>query len=69
MAVDKSKEACSLSMKNAILHKLDERITIRNYEINEESRLQDVDDKFDVIVSNPPYVPSKDVQSVQPEIK
>ena len=29
----------------------------------------DIDETFDVIVSNPPYIPSRDIEELQPEVK
>lgn len=67
IAVDKSEEACSLTRDNAKRYGVDSRINIIQMDINEISP-EYFDKKFDVIVSNPPYVPSGDMLHLQPEI-
>lgn len=65
-AIDKSEDACKLTRENACINNLSDRIRIIQKEIkdfNLNSR-----EKFDVIVSNPPYVPSRDILHLQPEI-
>ncbi|KAF2893189.1 hypothetical protein ILUMI_12985 [Ignelater luminosus] len=64
-AIDKSEKACQLTRENAHINNLSDRIKIIQKEINEDFNLRE---KFDIIVSNPPYVSSKDTIQLQPEI-
>lgn len=74
--------ACELTIRNAENLKLDmRRLTILNAAIQKEGEIQvkkiygsseEVDfskQKFDFIVSNPPYIPTKNVFKLQAEIK
>lgn len=66
-AADQSSMACLLAMKNAINLRLSDRIKI----IQSDRRLKcdSFKHKYDFIVSNPPYVPSKDLMNLEPEIR
>ncbi|GLV33052.1 HemK methyltransferase 1 [Carabus blaptoides fortunei] len=68
-AIDQSPEACQLTLENAGVHHLENRIIVRQSEVTDENRLSEIGTDFDVIISNPPYVPTADVDRVQPEIK
>jgi len=65
-ASDVSKEALTIARANACKHGLDARIHFIEGDLfsalNNSSRL------FDVIVSNPPYIPGEDYDSLQPEV-
>jgi release factor glutamine methyltransferase len=62
-AADICPEALSLAQENALLHKVDIRFIKSDlFENIPES-------KFDVIVSNPPYIPSGDIASLQSEVR
>ena len=61
--VDISSPALDMAKKNAQKHNISARFVlgdIRNALIGE---------KFDVIVSNPPYIPKKDIENLSPEVK
>jgi len=65
--IDISEDAIKIAIENASLHNLSERIDFSRQDI-----LKDISSnstKFDIIVSNPPYVSGKDFGMVQPEIK
>ncbi len=65
--IDISEDAIKIAIENASLHNLSERINFSRQDI-----LKDISSnstKFDIIVSNPPYVSGKDFGMVQPEIK
>lgn len=58
-------------MENAKRLDLNTRLRVFKHKLT-EARLNlpsDVDLKFDLIVSNPPYVPTKDLLKLEPEIK
>lgn len=64
IAVDQSQEACKLTKENARTYNLLSRLQVINQKIDS----LDLNEKFDVIVSNPPYVPSTYLEQLQPEI-
>jgi release factor glutamine methyltransferase len=66
VAVDVSPEALSLARENAVRHGLGDRISFL------ESNLFSVvppTPPFDLIVSNPPYIPDADIGALQPEVR
>ncbi|KAB0798932.1 hypothetical protein PPYR_06812 [Photinus pyralis] len=67
-AIDKSKEACGLTELNAKLHDVSSRLKVIHEEITEDHP-DAILKKYDVIVSNPPYLFEDDMISLQPEIK
>ncbi|KAJ3630237.1 hypothetical protein MTP99_011441 [Tenebrio molitor] len=64
-AVDQSAAACQLTKENAQRNGLNGRIRIIRSQLTEWGRRE----KFDIIVSNPPYVFSEDLDGLQDEIK
>lgn len=73
LAIDKSKEACNLTVENAEINNISNRLTVIQHEIKSRQEIVGIflekENYFDVIVSNPPYVPTKDMKNLQPEIK
>lgn len=63
-ATDLSKEAIELATKNAETHCVKDRIHFIQCDLISESS-----GRFDLIVSNPPYIPDKDREDLQPEIR
>ena len=65
-AADISPEALALARQNAARHGLAERIRFLQGDgfaaLPEETR-------FDLVISNPPYIPSGDIASLQPEVR
>lgn len=70
IAIDQSKRACDLTMENAESLGFSQRIQVFKHKLDSEELPEEIakHGPFDVIVSNPPYVPSKDVLKVEPEI-
>lgn len=65
IGLDISDEALQIARKNSETHKVSERL---------ELKISDVfaaltDEKFDLIVSNPPYISSADIESLQDEVR
>ncbi|XP_022901452.2 MTRF1L release factor glutamine methyltransferase [Onthophagus taurus] len=69
IAIDKSNEACALTEENAKIHGVFNRLRVINKEILEENVSQLILKKFKLIVSNPPYIPTGDIEYLQPEIR
>jgi release factor glutamine methyltransferase len=64
-AIDKSVDALSVAKKNVVRH------TVTNVTLQEADVLSDIfpGRKFDVIVSNPPYISREEIVSLAPEIR
>jgi release factor glutamine methyltransferase len=62
-AVDVSAEALALARLNAARHGVAERISFVQGDL-----LSALGDRFDIIVSNPPYILSAEIATLQPEI-
>jgi release factor glutamine methyltransferase len=63
-ATDISKEALEVALRNAIRHRCDDRIDLIAADLFPAD-----DSRFDLIVSNPPYVAGADLETLQPEIR
>ena len=63
-AVDISKDALETAKRNALLHNVYEKIKFYESDV-----FENVEEKFDIIVSNPPYIPLKDKDSLQIEVR
>lgn len=61
--VDISSKALELAEQNAERHGVSDRLSLRKADL-----FDGVTGKFDLIVSNPPYVPTGDANSLQPEV-
>ena len=64
VGVDISKKAISLAKKNAILHNLSTRVKFLNKSLDSI-----FSKKFDLIVSNPPYIERKDIKNLSDDVK
>lgn len=62
MCADISKKACKIIKKNALILK-------QNVKIMQSDLFSKINDKFDVIVSNPPYIKSEDIDKLDKEVK
>jgi release factor glutamine methyltransferase len=67
VAIDISELALQIAKKNAELNLLQDRIEFKICDIMNNS-LNELD-KFDLIVSNPPYVSENDYETLEPELK
>ncbi|KAF5274884.1 hypothetical protein FQA39_LY07066 [Lamprigera yunnana] len=68
-ALDKSREACDLAEYNAKLHSVSKRLKIIHLDIKKHEALKEINENYDIIVSNPPYLSKKDLDKLQPEIQ
>lgn len=63
-AVDISKQALETAKRNALLHNVYDKINFYESDVFDE-----IEEKFDIIISNPPYIPLKDKETLQIEVK
>jgi release factor glutamine methyltransferase len=66
VATDVSPEAIAVGTKNASRHHLSDRI---QFHCGDGFAALAAGARFDLIVSNPPYVPSAEIDSLQPEVR
>ena len=64
---DISDVALEVGKKNAISNEVDNRVEFIKSDLF--SAIKDKDIKFDVIVSNPPYIPKKDIKTLHTQVK
>ena len=63
-SIDISLEAIETAEKNALLHNIYDKVKFTQSNI-----FENVTDKYNIIVSNPPYIPLKDKESLQIEVR
>ncbi len=66
LAVDLSEGALSLARENAVLNGVADRIEFRHADVLSGAALGDV--TFDAVVSNPPYIVSSVIDTLEPEV-
>ena len=64
IGLDISEEALKVARENAETHQVAERLELKISDVFENLPFE----KFDLIVSNPPYIPREDVKTLQPEV-
>ena len=64
---DISEIALEIGKKNAINNNVDDKIDFIKSDLF--SAIKDMDIQFDVIVSNPPYIPKKDIETLHTQVK
>lgn len=64
VGIDLSAEACKTAQKNAEAHGLSSRSTIQNADW-----VDSLEGKYDLIVSNPPYIPSEIIPTLSVEVQ
>ena len=67
MSFDISDIPLEVGKINAINNNVDEKIEFVKSDVF--SAIKDTDIKFDIIVSNPPYIPKKDIQTLHTQVK
>ena len=63
VGVDASEAALAIAQYNADLHGLTDRLTLQQGDWAEG-----IDGPFDLVLSNPPYIPSDDIAALEPEV-
>lgn len=66
VALDASAEALVMAKQNAERNRLGDRIEFRH---GDGFGVLSADERFDLIVSNPPYIPSAEIDTLQPEVR
>lgn len=64
VGVDISANALAAAARNAAKHGVDDRLTLYEADL-----FDGLDAKFDLIVSNPPYIPTGEIESLQTEVR
>lgn len=64
-AVDISKKAIKICQDNANNQQIEQRLSLIESNLFDNLKTQ----KFDLIISNPPYIPSQDIEKLEPEVK
>ncbi len=65
IGVDISQNALSVCLNNAKNHFVDERLNLVNSDLFSALNRKE---KFDLIISNPPYIPSHQIENLEPEV-
>ena len=65
IGLDVSPEALEVAARNAAKHKVLNRLELKLSDVFEVVN----DEKFDLIVSNPPYIPSEEIKDLQAEVR
>ncbi len=65
IGLDISAEALQIAARNAKTHRISERLDLKISDVF--SNLEN--DFFDLIVTNPPYIPNADIENLQPEVR
>jgi len=69
VAVDISAQSLSVAQKNAENLGVSERLQFIQADWFADDFIERIGDKFDMIVSNPPYIPTADISTLEPEVK
>lgn len=64
VGVDLSESACLQASANAVLHEVADRLTVL-----QSNWFEAVEGRYDLIVSNPPYLAAAEMAQVQPELR
>lgn len=66
VALDKSTEALAVAKENAGKHSVDSRLQLIQ---SDGFAALNGDTRFDLIISNPPYIPSNEIETLQEEVR
>ncbi|XP_065673211.1 MTRF1L release factor glutamine methyltransferase isoform X3 [Hydra vulgaris] len=69
MTLDKNQDAVSLTQENAQKLGVADRINVLHKTFDELTLLDVGGEKFDMLISNPPYIPHKEMAFLQEEVK
>ena len=63
LAVDISEKALDVAKINA------KNLSVNNIKFLKNNWNDEIEDKFDIIISNPPYIPKEEISTLEPEVK
>ncbi|XP_055999122.1 MTRF1L release factor glutamine methyltransferase-like [Ostrea edulis] len=71
VACDISRVACDLTLENLTKHQVQGRAVVLNMDFKSAETMQYLSrlGPFDIIVSNPPYIPTADIDDLDPEVR
>lgn len=69
VAIDKSEKALEVAAKNVELNKVSEKVRLINSSWYDEDIIKKIGTDFDIIISNPPYIPTKDIKALDLDVK
>ena len=69
VGIDISEKALSITKKNAINNIVDNRLDLLNVSWFDEDIQTKINKKFDIIISNPPYIPSSEIPLLDDEVR
>lgn len=64
LGIDASETALELARENAEIHGLSKRAILQKGDW-----FEGIDEVFDIVVSNPPYIPSKDIETLDKDVR
>lgn len=67
-AIDISEEALKIAQENAVLNDVSDRIVFKRSDLTKVDAFADLA-KYNIVVSNPPYVSQEEYENLPPEIK
>ncbi|KJF25885.1 SAM-dependent methyltransferase [Clostridium aceticum] len=68
-AVDISKKALDIAEKNILKHQMDKKITLLEGDLFQPLKEKNLEESFEFIVSNPPYIPKAIISTLSEEVK
>lgn len=68
-AVDISSKALEVALKNAKYHTVEDKIVFLKGSLFDGVKGKSLEETFDIIVSNPPYIPRKVIETLSKEVK
>lgn len=69
VGIDLSEQAVALSLENATKLRLSDRARFIRQRVEDVTKTEDSNGLYDVIVSNPPYIPARKMSELDPEIR
>lgn len=66
--VDRDKTCLNVARENIKKHNLSERVVLCNGDMYDGIKPLQLEGKIDIIVSNPPYIPTEDIEGLQVEV-
>lgn len=67
-SIDISKKALNIARKNAEKHEVLSKVSFLNGSLFEPLKDMGMEGKIDILVSNPPYIPTSDIENLQIEV-